>query len=204
MRTPMKPRLPLALVTALLAATQLGADDCGGGVAPGIDDPGFDLWCDTGLCRWEVERGRIDRVPTWHRGDDGVELVGADTAIAQISYASRGACLRVSMLADVDQTAEVMLELDIDDDTTIEHQERIAGSGFRPVEFLIQVGAPLRSVRFRIAKRGPGRAVLANIGAAETEQDCPGATIVSMPPGDTAQGDEDAVDLTIDGAGGSP
>jgi hypothetical protein len=185
-------RLPLAIITALLAATQLGADECGG--APEIDDPGFELWCETGLCSWRVERGQAERVPTWHRGDDGVELIGDDAAIAQISRATRGACLAVTMLADVDQSTEVMLELDVDSDGTVEHEERIAGAGFRPVEFLLLVGEPLRSVTFRIAKRGPGRAVLANIGAAATPQICPGAPITSMPP-------EHA---TVDGSGGAP
>ena len=62
------PRLALALL--VLSLGSLGAaDSCGTDI---LADPSFDLWCETEdgertLCNWELEEGRLEPVPTWHR-----------------------------------------------------------------------------------------------------------------------------------------
>src|ERR1041385_4079047 len=95
------PRTALAwLLAAALAASQLGATDCGGGITR---DPGFDLWCGAALCAWKIERGDVRRVATWHEADAGVELVDPDTAIEQFTPVNShdGTCIRFDLIADV-------------------------------------------------------------------------------------------------------
>jgi hypothetical protein len=187
---------PYATVAiALLAGTQLGADGCDGEI---IDDRGFDLWCGPQLCAWETERGTIRPAPTWHRGDQGVELLGPDTAISQSQDVDQldGSCIRFTMLADVALTTDVALELDILADGTVDHVERVAGAHFAPIEFRLGLATPYRGLVFRLVKQGDGRAVLANIGAA-FDTGCSGDPIEATPPTDARRG-------TVSDVGASP
>jgi hypothetical protein len=56
----MKPTHLTSLHVAAIAASQLGATDCG----QIITDRGFDLWCGDRLCYWKPERGDVAQVPT--------------------------------------------------------------------------------------------------------------------------------------------
>ncbi|MBM4320043.1 MAG: hypothetical protein FJ125_08795, partial [Deltaproteobacteria bacterium] len=47
-------------------------------------DPGFDQWCGNKLCGWEVEKGSIGKVATWHRRDHGVALLGEEVVLGQL------------------------------------------------------------------------------------------------------------------------
>src|SRR5580765_7181290 len=100
-----------SLLLLAVACTQLGATDCG----QALKDTGFDLWCGDHLCDWKIERGDIKRVPTWNEGDPGVELIGLDAAIEQLSPVDSGDgdCLQFSMIANVDDTADVELNIDV-------------------------------------------------------------------------------------------
>ncbi len=157
-------------VVTAAALSQLGAGECG----EILTDPGFDLWCGDRLCYWELERGAIEQVPTWIEGDDGVDLVGDDVAISQVSGADwiSTDCIRFEMLANVEETAEVMLEADLGNDGTIDWSGRIPTSSWERVSLRIGIDVPYAGVRFRITKVGRGRAVLAQISA-ETAADCP-------------------------------
>jgi hypothetical protein len=176
----MRKQAPTVLfVTAL--ASQLGATDCG----QIIEDPGFDHWCGDELCYWKTERGEIRRVPTWRAGDDGVELVGDDVAISQMTAVTSfdTDCIRFEFLADVAETAEVSLEADVFGDGTIDWVERVPTSRWDKISFLIGIDGGYQGVLFRLTKVGDGRAVLAQIGAEEAE-DCPSAVdVVSRPLG---------------------
>ncbi|MGE0547260.1 MAG: hypothetical protein AB7O24_26950 [Kofleriaceae bacterium] len=159
----------------IAAVSQLGATDCG----HVLRDAGFDLWCGGQLCNWKVMRGEVRAVPTWHRDDLGVELVGDDAAIAQLSPVNSGdgTCIRFSMVSDVDETAAVFLDIDVHRDGTVERTERIPTSHWKPVSFLIAIDPPFDWIRFELAKRGSGRAVLAQIEAVVSDE-CNGVTAI--------------------------
>lgn len=164
-------RAPLTLGAALLAASQLGATDCG----TVIRDPGFDIWCGESLCSWKLLRGDIEQVGTWTEGDSGVAFLGDDSAIQQVApvNSTDGGCIRFSMIADVEENAEVFLDIDIEADGSVERSERVGTTSWEKVTFLIHLAAPYDGIRFELAKHGPGRAVLANIGA-EIATECTG------------------------------
>lgn len=164
-------RVPFTLGAILLAASQLGATDCG----QVIRDPGFDVWCGESLCSWKLVRGDIEQVGTWTEGDSGVAFLGDDTAIQQVApvNSNDGTCIRFSMIADVAENAEVFLDIDVEADGTVERSERVGTTSWEKVTFLIHVAAPYDGIRFELAKHGLGTAVLANIGA-EIATDCAG------------------------------
>jgi hypothetical protein len=163
------------VIAAALAATQLGATDCGGGITR---DPGFDLWCGGALCAWKIERGDIRRVPTWHEADAGVELVAAGTAIEQFTPVNShdGTCIRFDLIADVAENAQAELAIDIYGDGTVERTFEIPTAHWKPVSFAFAVKPPYTGIRFEIAKRGAGHAVVARMHAALADGACDGVT----------------------------
>ncbi len=162
-----------SLAVALLAASQLGATDCG----QVLRDPGFDVWCGDSLCSWKLLRGDIDQVGTWTEGDSGVSFLGDDSAIQQVApvNSNDGLCIRFSMIANIEENAEVFLDIDVEADGTVERSERVVNTRWEKVTFLISVAPPYDGIRFELAKHGTGEAILANIGA-ELASDCAGLT----------------------------
>lgn len=173
-----RPLTPLVFVA--LAASQLGATDCG----QITRDPGFDLWCGDALCTWKTERGEVKRVPTWHEGDAGVELVGDDVAIDQLTPVTSGdtTCIRFDLVANVSEDAEARLEVDVYGDGSVELSERIPTAHWKPLSYKIEIKAPYRGVRFQLTKRGPGRAVLAQISAESASGECTGFDVIEPGP----------------------
>jgi hypothetical protein len=169
-----------SLTVALIAVSQLGATDCG----QITEDPGFDHWCGEELCYWKVERGAIERVPTWRAGDDGAELVGSDVAIAQLTAVTSTDtdCIRFEMLADVDETAEVRLEADVFDDGTVDWSERIPTSSWELVSFRIGLRGSYEGIKFRITKVGDGHATIAQMNAEVAPADEPCPSFVDVAP----------------------
>jgi hypothetical protein len=177
-------RIPhsLLLPIAIAAASQLGATDCGSV----IRDDGFDLWCGDDLCVWKVVRGDVMRVPTWHEGDDGVEFVGDDVAITQLSPVNSGdsnaTCIQFEMVANVESKAEAFLELDLEADGAIDLMERIPTTKWESVAFAIPIDPPYDGIRFTLVKRGAGTAVLAQIEARTSEDACEGLPPIDPGP----------------------
>ncbi len=172
-------RIP-SLVIAIVAASQLGATDCG----QVLRDQGFDLWCGGELCAWTVERGSVKQVPTWNPGDHGVELEGTDTAIAQLTPAddTDGRCIEVTMVANIDPGADVELNIDLDGDGNVEYHERIPSAKWKPLTFDVWFAGSYRGIKFELAKTGAGTAQLANIGAKTVQGGCAGMTAIPVAP----------------------
>jgi hypothetical protein len=181
------------LATAALAST--GATDCG----QIIDDSGFDLWCGPNLCKWQVEAGEIRRISTWHEGDAGVELLGPEAKLSQLTDVNSfdGTCVRFEMVADLDDSVDLRLQMDVWGDGTYEYDERIPASDWRKLSYLVRMPSDYDGVRFRLYKRGAGRTNLANISAELAgELDCTTPPLVVV---HTALRDE-----VPTGASGSP
>jgi len=170
-------RLPLSIL-CVAAFTQVGATDCGSI----IKDPGFELWCGEELCSWKTLRGEVKQAITWHKSDTGVEMIGDDVAISQLTPVNSydGTCIVFELVANVEENAEARLELDIFGDGTIDHSERMPTSHWKALSYKLRIQAPYTGVRFVLSKKGPGRAVFAQIQA-DIAYDCEGLTeIVPM------------------------
>jgi hypothetical protein len=174
-------RLPLSLLI-LAAFTQVGATEgCDGSI---IRDPGFELWCGAELCSWKLLRGEVREAATWHKEDSGVELLGPDAAIAQLSAVTRsdGPCIRFELLANVDEDVEARLELDISGDGSIDHSERMPTSKWKPLSYKLHIPGPYSGIRFILSKKGPGRAVFAQIQANIEYEGCAGLPAIEPLP----------------------
>ena len=154
--------VPAVAVIAVAVATG-GATECG----QIVDDRGFDMWCGESLCTWRLEKGEIRPASTWHPDDLGVEMLGDDTAISQMTSvnARDGTCVRFTLVADVAEDAEVRLAMDVFGDGSVEMDERIPTADWRKLTYLVRMPPGYSGVLFRLSKRGTGHAVLANIGA---------------------------------------
>ncbi|HVV86854.1 MAG TPA: hypothetical protein VHE35_27640 [Kofleriaceae bacterium] len=172
------------LTSLLLAGAvfgSMGATNCG----QIIDDSGFDLWCGPDLCKWQVEEGEIRKVPTWHASDAGVELLGTEAKISQLTDVNNfdGTCVRFQMVVDVDEAVDLRLQMDVWGDGTYEYDERIPTSDWRALTYLVRMPATYDGVRFRLYKQGTGRTVLANIGAEiADDSECTTPALVVTPP----------------------
>ena len=167
-------RIQVSLIVAIVAASQLGATNCG----QVLRDPGFDLWCGDSLCAWKTERGQIAQVATWHAGDSGVSMLGSDTAIEQLAPVNGNDtdCIHFDLVANIDDDAEVYLNVDLEGDGTLEMHERLPTSNWAPLTYNIALTSPYDGIRFELTKTGAGNAVLANIGASTDGANCAGLT----------------------------
>lgn len=185
------PPSPRMRVTAA-ALVSLGAvSSCEGDL---IGDPSFDLWCGDTLCGWEVELGEVRPVATWHHADKGAELVGGIVAISQASDADDGAasCIRFSLTADVDAGAQLSIEVDFQDDGTVEVSHPMQSDDYREVTYTIATPERWEGVRFRVRKLGEARAVLGQVRAqAVDDVECPGEPLptTDLPQGAACDGD---------------
>ena len=142
-----------------------------------VNNPSFDLWCGKSLCSWQMDRGSIERVATWHRKDYGVSFEGADTQISQLSDADPVKCMRFDMIADADPEAQLSLVLDFNDDHREEFEQRITDVRWKSVQFVVRPPVDYRSVRYILRKRSAGRAVIAQLRVVEETENCNGAPL---------------------------
>jgi hypothetical protein len=156
--------LALATISFLLLT---GYNSCD----PILDNNGFDLWCGDELCFWEVEKGDVERVATWHSGDHGVSMVGDEVSISQFRDIADSdvQCLVFELVAKVDATATATLELDYFDDGTTDVVKQIPTSDWASLTYLIELPPSYQGIRFRVRKDGPGEVVLAQIYADDSE-----------------------------------
>ena len=166
------------LFLATVLVTQTGANECTGDV---LHDPGFDIWCGDDLCSWDVEKGSIRKASTWHDADLGVELTGDDVVLSQLATETWIECLRFQLVADVAEEAVVTLEMDLDDDGTVEFERQIPSSRWAELVYRVELSGQ-EVIRFRLRKTGSGRAVLAQIRAVEGSPECGGEVIETSRP----------------------
>jgi hypothetical protein len=141
-----------------------------------IENASFDRWCGTSLCSWTTDRGRIERVPSWHREDYAVSFVKTPTRISQLSNAEPVACLHFDMMADVAAEAGMVMKLDFNDDGIIEFDQEIPAVRWQSVKFVVRAPESYVNARFIVEKLGKGRAVLGQV-AVRAESDCEGPRI---------------------------
>src|SRR5262249_37305589 len=147
----------------ILAGAACMAPGCNGDV---LQDSALKLWCgeheDT-LCAWRVDRGTVNKVPTWNDHEFGAELAEKGTQISQLSTEGSD-CMEFSVVADVDAVADVKIGIDFDLDGSEDYTSSVGETHWHVARTLIH--APLgygRLLRFMVRKQGEGHAVLAEL-----------------------------------------
>jgi hypothetical protein len=154
-------RLSCGLTALIAVACSAEADSTQ--AAP--SNPGFETApCEPAmLCDWAVE-GDVASVATWHSQDHGVELLGAPVTLSQwVDPFPAAACVRFELIADVEASSNVAVELDFGDDGEIEYADVLPASDWALLTYQHEVPAGAQRLRVAIVKRAPGRAVLARL-----------------------------------------
>jgi hypothetical protein len=141
-------------------------------------NPMLERWCRANPCAWDVE-GEVKRVGTWHPDDFAAELVSDDASLSQLRAGldeTRARCFAFSMMAQVDEPASALLELDFLDDGDVEFNEPIPKSDWEVRTFRIATPTWYEGVRFTIRKAGPGRVIVAELYVV-LDQRCAGAPL---------------------------
>ena len=137
-----------------------------------VEDPSLDQWCGETLCNFSTDAGKIERVGTWHRKDYGVRFVEQGTQISQLSTRKGAECIEFSLIASADSSAQMVMELDFNDDGSIEETRAIPGVRWRTIPFKVAPPPEYDSVRFILRKDGTGEAVVAQLQAQATSGSC--------------------------------
>jgi len=142
-----------------------------------LNNTRFDDWCENLPCGWRLDTGMVKRVPTWHRKDHGVELVGMPAQISQRANSSLPAdCVRIDMVASSDEGAALELLLDFEDDRSIDHRLPIPPSDFKTHTFKLKPPVGYESLRYVLLKSGSARASVGKLSAA-ADGECYGERI---------------------------
>ncbi len=151
--------LVLAGIAAMFAATGGSCDD------DLVQNPGFDVWCGEHLCAWEVERGRVERIPTWHPKDHGVLLIGDPVVLTQYvdSDQERTTCFEFELQGDLDDGVDLYLEMDFLDDGVVEYAHPIPLKDWKTIHYHLGTPSWYDGVRFIVRKEGGAAARLAQI-----------------------------------------
>jgi len=165
------------LAAAAVSLAALGAD-CEGNV---VRDPTFRDWCGNGLCAWQLDSGRIQRVPTWNPADFGVSFLDQGTEISQKTQEDQAKCLLFKTVADIDPSAQMTLLVDFDNDGTIDFQAPLGATYWHRVQAEISAPPVYRGITFRLKKEGSGTAIVAEMQVLSTTG-CTPAPPLALPP----------------------
>jgi hypothetical protein len=165
------------LVAAAVSLAALGAD-CEGNV---VADPTFRDWCGKGLCAWNLDSGRIQRVPTWNPADFCVSFLDPGTEISQKTQENSAKCLLFKTVADIDPSAQMTLLVDFDNDGTIDFQAPLGATDWHLVQAEISAPPVYKGITFRLKKEGSGTTVLAEMQVLSTTGCTPAPPLV-LPP----------------------
>ena len=97
--------------------------------------------------------------------DYAIELVGAPVVVSQLAKRGTGSCLRVELIADVDPSAMLFVEIDFDDDGSADWSSPINRQGFQSMSWEIRPTSSVASWRFSLHKVAEGRAVVTQLRA---------------------------------------
>jgi hypothetical protein len=190
----MKRRSLKKLALGVLCA--IGVLSCSAGEL--IRNPDIDRWCGDNPCDWQVQ-GDVRRVGTWHPNDYAVALLSDDAALIQengtVDYRDSD-CFSFAMVAKIAPGVKVFLELDFLADGSVEFSQRLPVSNWERRTFKVTAPDWYHKVRFIIRKEGPGRAILAEISAENTNRQCtaPPVELHDRPEGAPCSTDDQCAD----------
>ncbi|MCB9656950.1 MAG: hypothetical protein H6726_04800 [Sandaracinaceae bacterium] len=112
----------------------------------------------------------------------GLYTASTNECLWQVSSGTAG-CLRFEVIADVEDSAQVQIEVDYGADGSVDHTQPMVASDWEPVSFLTSVPTWPGLMRFRIHKRGTGRAIIAHFGVRVAEECADPVTVDERPLG---------------------
>ena len=158
-----------------------------------LDNEDFDLWCEDGLCSWDIIDGKVEKSSTWHRKEIGAKLVGNPAAIGQRIADVNRECFRFTVVADVPDNAELLFQVDFMDDDAgnPEFSTPIEASSWERV--FVEVPKPEWAdvMRIILRKKGNGDVVLARVADERSDTCGKTATPIMKPDGVSCETDDE-------------
>ena len=150
-------------VVLLFSALSTACAMSKGDLERGMANEEFTLWCGDRACAWEVDQGRVEPVPTWHRKAYGIGLVEDLTRISQVVEMEGVTCLLIAILANVEEKATLHWEVDFynDDIENPEEKKKITTRGWETVYQEVPVPLGCNEARIILRKEGSGQVVIA-------------------------------------------
>jgi hypothetical protein len=135
-----------------------------------LENPSFDLNCAGSVCAWEIDEGKVQKVPTWHERDEALEFVSTPAQISQYVAGDLTCPLRVEVMGEIDASAKLTVSVDLNDDGETDAEYTLREDlDWDSHTFYLNALDDAEDFRFVIRKDGPGRAILAHVFA---EEDC--------------------------------
>ncbi|HEY6881441.1 MAG TPA: hypothetical protein VI299_25625 [Polyangiales bacterium] len=126
--------------------------------SPFQDIETIDSTCAEVLCGWEVKAGEVTPSGSWHEHQRAVQLNGTPALISKrLDYVPNVQCFSMGVLADVDADAQLVLQLDFNDDGSIDTSTMVPAVQWRHLDLGLRTPPEFRAVRLNLLKQGPGR-----------------------------------------------
>lgn len=164
-----------------------------GCAGPGyVDEQLVDSTCAEALCGWETQQGALTPSASWHEHQRAVELSGVPTRITRkISGTPNVPCLTLTFLAEVEPDAQLEVQLDYNDDGTIDTRSFVPAVRWRKTTVPLRTPSEYRSLRINLERQGAGRVRIASLRLTSNRTAC-----AETPPTTLADGALCSIDQT--------
>lgn len=144
----------------LSLCTLVACADAGGYV----DEELVDSTCAEALCGWETKQGSLVSSASWHEHQRAVELAEVPTRITRkISGTPNVPCLTLNFLAEVESDALLEIQLDYNDDGTIDTRSFVPALRWRTTSVPLRTPSEYRSLRVTLERQGAGHVRIASL-----------------------------------------
>lgn len=138
----------------------VGCADMGGIV----DEELVDSTCAEALCGWETKQGSLASSASWHEHQRAVELAETPTRISRkISGTPNVPCLALTFLAEIESDAQLEVQLDYNDDGTIDTRKFVPALRWRKTVVPLRTPSEYRSLRINLERQGQGHVRIASL-----------------------------------------
>lgn len=143
-----------------------------------------DSTCAEILCGWDVASGALAPAASWHEHQRAIALTGTPARITRkVSGVPNIDCLALSFLSSVADDADLELQLDFNDDGSIDAREAVPPVRWRPTELALRAPPEYRSVRISLEKRGAGDVHISSLILSSDLAACTSVPPTSLPDG---------------------
>lgn len=147
--------LRLALTSVLLCVGSCEGSDWDSQLALTVD-------CSEPLCGWQGPPEQLARTGSWHPTDYAFSLLGPTARITRtVSVSSNPDCLHFRYVGNIDETTQVRLLLDFNDDGSDDVEATLPSSRWTRQSVSLRAPADYSKLRISMAKVGLGAAQLA-------------------------------------------
>jgi hypothetical protein len=151
----------------------------------------IDSTCAGVLCGWDNPEGRLLPSASWHEHQQALELADTPTRITRrVPGKPTVSCLSFTFLAEVEPDAQLELQLDFDDDGSIDTRALVPALRWRQTVLSLRTPAEYRSLRVNLERQGPGHVRIASLRVTSELSACADAAPTSQADGATCSIDQ--------------